>query len=269
MTATTLRHRAPARAQRPHRPGAEWGSPGRPTSSPCVVIALASGRCSTSSSAGSATNSQITVDPAGLPEPVALQQLLDVLTGSTFWQEIGNSVIVAVVTTVGVVVLGLMASYVLARYKFRGRGRMYALFAAGLMFPMTVAITPLYILVKDLGLMNNLGGRHPAADRVRAADDDHHPGAVPAGDPGRARGGRRDRRCSRLGFFWRMVHAAVAARGGDRRASWRSSAAGTATCCRCSSSTTRRRSRCRSACRRSRRSTPSTPRRCSRSPRCR
>jgi raffinose/stachyose/melibiose transport system permease protein len=35
---------------------------------------------------------------------------------------------------------------------------MYSLFAAGLMFPMTVAITPLYILIRDLGLMNTLGG---------------------------------------------------------------------------------------------------------------
>jgi len=35
---------------------------------------------------------------------------------------------------------------------------MYSLFAAGLMFPMTVAITPLYIMVRNLGLTNSLGG---------------------------------------------------------------------------------------------------------------
>jgi raffinose/stachyose/melibiose transport system permease protein len=35
---------------------------------------------------------------------------------------------------------------------------MYSLFAAGLMFPMTVAITPLYIMIKNLGLMNSLAG---------------------------------------------------------------------------------------------------------------
>src|SRR5665647_1477708 len=58
----------------------------------------------------------------------------------------------------GVVVLGVMASYVIARYEFSGRGAMYSLFAAGLMFPMTVAITPLYIMIKSLGLMNSLAG---------------------------------------------------------------------------------------------------------------
>ncbi len=107
---------------------------------------------------GFRTNSQITKNPAGLPHPWEAGNYLEVLKGGVFWQEVGNSTIAAVGTTVGVVVLGLMASYVLARYRFRGRGAMYSLFAAGLMFPMTVAITPLYILIKTLGLMNSLPG---------------------------------------------------------------------------------------------------------------
>jgi raffinose/stachyose/melibiose transport system permease protein len=107
---------------------------------------------------GFRTNSQITIDPAGLPRPWEIGNYVDVLTGEVFWRQVGNSTIVAVATTVGVVALGVMASYVLARYKFRGRGAMYALFAAGLMFPATVAITPLYILIKNLGLVNTLPG---------------------------------------------------------------------------------------------------------------
>ena len=107
---------------------------------------------------GFRTNSQITNSPAGLPSPWEIGNYLNVLKGGVFWQEILNSTISAVATTVGVVVLGLMASYVLARYRFRGRGVMYTLFAAGLMFPITVAITPLYIMIKSLGLMNSLPG---------------------------------------------------------------------------------------------------------------
>ena len=64
----------------------------------------------------------------------------------------------AVVTTVGVVVLGVMVSFALARYEFKLKGAMYALFASGLMFPLVVAITPLYIIVKDLGLIDSLMG---------------------------------------------------------------------------------------------------------------
>ena len=107
---------------------------------------------------GFRTNAQITTDPAGLPHPWRFGNYATVLGSGTFWVEVGNSLIAASCTTIGVVVLGLMVSYVLARYRFRGRGAMYALFAAGLMFPITVAITPLYILVKDLGLMNSLAG---------------------------------------------------------------------------------------------------------------
>jgi raffinose/stachyose/melibiose transport system permease protein len=107
---------------------------------------------------GFRTNSEITVDPAGFPQTWQGVNYLEVLTSEVFWRQVGNSTIAAVATTFFVVVLGLMASYVLARYQFRGRGVMYALFAAGLMFPMTVAITPLYILVRTFGLMNSLGG---------------------------------------------------------------------------------------------------------------
>ena len=107
---------------------------------------------------GFRTNSQITANPAGLPDPWESGNYADVLASGTFWRQVGNSTIAAVATTIGVVVLGVMASYVLARYQFRGRGAMYALFAAGLMFPITVAITPLYILVKNLGLVNSLPG---------------------------------------------------------------------------------------------------------------
>jgi raffinose/stachyose/melibiose transport system permease protein len=107
---------------------------------------------------GFRTNAQITTSPAGLPSPWVFDNYLDVLRSGVFWQELGNSTISAAVTTIGVVVLGLMVSFVLARYRFAGRGAMYALFAAGLMFPITVAITPLYLLVKDLGLANSLAG---------------------------------------------------------------------------------------------------------------
>lgn len=107
---------------------------------------------------GFRTNSEITVDPAGLPQTWQFVNYFEVLTSGVFWRQVGNSAIAAIATTFFVVVLGLMASYVLARYEFRGRGAMYALFAAGLMFPMTVAITPLYILVRTFGLMNSLGG---------------------------------------------------------------------------------------------------------------
>ncbi|KQV06201.1 carbohydrate ABC transporter permease [Leifsonia sp. Root112D2] len=157
MAVTTLTP-APLRAPRVRaRKRDEWGSPVVYFIS-LVFIAGCLGPVLYIVLGGFRDNSQITSSPAGLPSPWRIDNYLNVLTGSTFWQEIGNSAIVGLATTFGVVALGLMVSFVLARYRFRGRGAMYSLFAAGLMFPLTVAITPLYILVKNLGLMNNLGG---------------------------------------------------------------------------------------------------------------
>jgi raffinose/stachyose/melibiose transport system permease protein len=107
---------------------------------------------------GFRTNAQITSNPSGFPNPWEIGNYLDVLQSSIFWRQVGNSVICAVFTALGVVILGVMASYVLARYEFTGRGAMYSLFAAGLMFPITVAITPLYIMIRGLGLTNSLAG---------------------------------------------------------------------------------------------------------------
>jgi raffinose/stachyose/melibiose transport system permease protein len=107
---------------------------------------------------GFRTNSQITTSPAALPHPWVVSNYTGVLTSTTFWGEFANSVIVALASTVGIIVLSLMVSFVLARYDFKLKGAMYSLFAAGLMFPMVIAITPLYIVIKDLGLVDNLFG---------------------------------------------------------------------------------------------------------------
>jgi raffinose/stachyose/melibiose transport system permease protein len=107
---------------------------------------------------GFRTNAEITTNPSGFPSTWQFVNYAEVLKSPIFWRQVTNSVICGVFTTLGVVVLGVAASFVLARYTFSGRAAMYALFASGLMFPMTVAITPLYILIKGLGLTDNLAG---------------------------------------------------------------------------------------------------------------
>ena len=93
------------------------------------------------------SNSRLTVDPSGFPKPWQVRQYTSLLGTGQFWHMAWNSTYIALITVVGVVVLGVMASFVLARYHFAGRNAMYMLFASGLMFPLTVAITPLYIMM--------------------------------------------------------------------------------------------------------------------------
>jgi raffinose/stachyose/melibiose transport system permease protein len=193
----------PARTTTPST-SRRWGSPVAYFVA-LVVIALMLAPVAYIIIGGFRTNAELTSDPAGLPAIWNVANYVDVLTGGIFWREVLNSVVAAVATTLGVVTLGLMASYVLARYSFRGRAALYAVFAAGLMFPMTVAITPLYIVVKNLGLMNSLAGvilpqiafALPTTVIIlvpflRAIPDEIQEAAFIDG-------------CSRLGFFWRMV----------------------------------------------------------------
>ena len=107
---------------------------------------------------GFRTNAQITTSPAGLPHPWVVGNYTGILKSATFWGEFANSLIVALASTAGIVALGLTASFAIARYDFTLKNALYSLFAAGLMFPLVIAITPLYIVIKDLGLIDSLPG---------------------------------------------------------------------------------------------------------------
>ncbi|MBF0672848.1 MAG: carbohydrate ABC transporter permease [Salinibacterium sp.] len=100
----------------------------------------------------------INANPAGWPDPWTIDSYLNVLTSNRFWGSVFSSSLVAIGTTAGVVILGVMAAFVIARYTFRGRGGLYALFAAGLMFPVTVAALPLSIMLRDIGLHGTFPG---------------------------------------------------------------------------------------------------------------
>lgn len=149
--------RRPHGAKRSKKESVPWGSPSVYLIA-TVLIAICVAPVLYIILGGFRSNSQITTNPSGLPDPWVLSNYTDVLTAGTFWTQFLNSLISAGLTTIGCVALALAASYVIARYEFRGRNAMFSLFAAGLMFPLTVAITPLYILIRTLGLTNNLAG---------------------------------------------------------------------------------------------------------------
>ncbi len=101
---------------------------------------------------------QFASQPAGLPDPFVFKNYSKILGNNLFWHQLLNSTIVAVLTTIGVVIMGTMAAYPLARYKFKARELIYVVFVTGLMFPLTVAILPLYLMIHDMGLVGNYFG---------------------------------------------------------------------------------------------------------------
>lgn len=107
---------------------------------------------------GFRTNAQLAAEPVSLPDPWVLSNYTNVLTSESFWRYALNSTVVALVTTVVVTVFGVMAAYPLARYRFRGRDALFLVFTLGLLFPLTVAIIPLFLMVRDLQLNNTFWG---------------------------------------------------------------------------------------------------------------
>ncbi len=107
-------------------------------------------------------NGQLAGNPVALiPDPWVFDNYADVLWGSNapaFWGELFNSVIVAIVAVGVTVGCASAAAFVFARMRFRGREAMYTLFVFGLLFPTAVAILPLYILIRQLGLSGSLLG---------------------------------------------------------------------------------------------------------------
>jgi raffinose/stachyose/melibiose transport system permease protein len=96
--------------------------------------------------------------PFALPRVWTLENYRYILGLKTFWRQLLNSTFVMV----GMVFLSTfsasLASFVFARLNFRGRDTLFNFFMIGLLFPITAAILPLYILMRQLGLLNSLMG---------------------------------------------------------------------------------------------------------------
>jgi multiple sugar transport system permease protein len=97
----------------------------------------------------------LTMPPELIPRPLTLssyQRLFELFPmGRMFF----NSLLVAVVTTLGQILTGSMAAYAFARMHFKGRDLLFVLYLATLMIPSQVTITPLFILMRYLGWINS------------------------------------------------------------------------------------------------------------------
>ncbi len=154
---------------------------------------------------GFRTTAQLNDNPSAWPSPWILTNYASVLSSPTFWTEVANSTITAIGTTVGVVFLGVLAAFVIARYEFRGRDALYSLFTAGLLFPLTVAVLPLYLMLRDLNLLGTLAG--VIIPQIAFALPVTIIILVPflRAIPGELEDAASIDGTSRFGFFWRIV----------------------------------------------------------------
>jgi multiple sugar transport system permease protein len=99
-----------------------------------------------------------TFPPALVPHHPTLVHYRDLFGRLALGRYALNSALVATVTTIGALVINASAGYAFAKLRFRGRDATFRALAAGLAIPVQVAMLPLFLLVKSLGLVNNYGG---------------------------------------------------------------------------------------------------------------
>jgi raffinose/stachyose/melibiose transport system permease protein len=106
------------------------------------------------------TRGELLSHPYALPIPPRWENITLILGQPTysFWQMMRNSLIVMFSVTFGVVVICSLAAFVFARMDFRGKQWIFNLFTLGLMFPISVAILPVYFVLRQMDLIDNLGG---------------------------------------------------------------------------------------------------------------
>ncbi|TPW26324.1 carbohydrate ABC transporter permease [Pararhizobium mangrovi] len=103
---------------------------------------------------GFKTNAEIFSSPFALPNFQNLSNFEAIATGTSFVRYLFNSVLVTGLSIGFILILGTMAAYAIARYAFRGSGLLLLFFIAGLTVPLKLAIIPLFILMRDLGLLD-------------------------------------------------------------------------------------------------------------------
>ena len=104
------------------------------------------------------TRGELITHPYAPPIPPRWENIIGILATPIFWELLRNSLFVMFVVTIAVVVICSLAAFVFARMEFRTKGLAFNLFTLGLMFPINIAILPVYFVLRQLDLIDNLWG---------------------------------------------------------------------------------------------------------------
>lgn len=107
---------------------------------------------------GFKTNGELYAQPLGLPANPRVENYTTILSSETFWRQLGNSALIVTGTISLTVVTSTLLGFVFSRMVFPGRELLFNYFTVGLLFPITVAFLPVYLQVRQLGLINNHWG---------------------------------------------------------------------------------------------------------------
>lgn len=95
------------------------------------------------------------VPPTVFPDPVIWKNYPESLSALPFGRAYLNSIYIAVIVTAVQLITASMAGYAFAKLRFRGHNFVFLLFLATMMIPSQVTMIPLFIIMKNLGLLGS------------------------------------------------------------------------------------------------------------------
>ena len=101
---------------------------------------------------------ELRVNPFGLPSQWEWANYWSILTGGRYWHLMSNSAVIAGLTVVLTVSCAAMAAFAFVHLRFFGTGLLLNYLLLGLMFPAATAILPLFIKIRELGLLDTYWG---------------------------------------------------------------------------------------------------------------
>lgn len=105
------------------------------------------------------TTGEFLSTPFGFPtQGVQWTNYIDILIDPKYWNFMKNSLAITVTVTALNVTLASLLAFIFARVEFFGRGLLFNILSIGLLFPIVIAILPIFIQIRQLGLINSLFG---------------------------------------------------------------------------------------------------------------
>jgi ABC-type glycerol-3-phosphate transport system permease component len=106
------------------------------------------------------SNNQVAAGVGGsngvIPSHLSVSAYANIFSQQHFLTPLVNSIIVALGTTVVTIIVGPLAGYALARLNVRGAGAILAFILLAGFFPVLAMIGPLFLLLKDLNILDNI-----------------------------------------------------------------------------------------------------------------
>lgn len=107
---------------------------------------------------GFKTLGELRTNPFGLPSTWEWENYAGILFSQRYWQLLWNSLVISSLTVALTLIVASMAAFAFAHIRFFGSSMLLSYLTMGLLFPAATAILPLFIKVRDLGLLDSYLG---------------------------------------------------------------------------------------------------------------